>query len=421
MMTFTHFAFIDAVEHNILNTSPRPVHDNLTPRERNALNELNRRTDIVIKRADKGSGTVVLRRDWYINECLRQLSDTKFYRQLNTDITKDIQTRVRIYVERMHKDNVIDDETKRFLIQTDPKAGRFYILPKIHKQGNPGRPIVSSNGHPTERISQFVDYHLKPLVHTTPSFIKDTTHFLNKLNELGRLPSNAILVTLDVSSLYTNIPHREGIDACRHYLSNCNYTTSTIRTEAFCDLIRIILNMNIFEFNNTYYLQTHGTAMGTRMAPSYANLFLAKFETDALKHAPHQPHTWWCFIDDVFMIWTHTESDLLAFISYLNSLHPTIKFTSSYSSTCIPFLDVMVSLVNGEIVTDLYTKPTDKHQYLLQSSCHPVHTKRTIPFSLALRLRRICSSDETFALRTTELIQYLNNRGYNLSFLKHEI
>ena len=157
------------------------------------------------------------------------------------------------------------------------------------------------------------------------------------------------------------------------------------------------------------------------MAPSYANLFLAKFETDALKHAPHQPHTWWRFINDIFMIWTHTEDDLHAFISYLNSRHPTIKFTSSHSSTCIPFLDVNVSLKDGNIKTDLYTKPTDKHQYLLHSSCHPLHIKRAIPFSLALRLRRICSSDETFTVRTNELIQYLNNRGYNLSFLKHEV
>ena len=158
------------------------------------------------------------------------------------------------------------------------------------------------------------------------------------------------------------------------------------------------------------------------MAPSYANLFLAKFETDALMHAPHQPHTWWRFIDDIFMIWTHTENDLHNFISYLNNLHPTIKFTSSHSSTSISFLDVQVSLNQfGVVETDLYTKPTDKHQYLLHSSCHPFHTKRAIPFSLALRLRRICSSDETFTLRTNELIQYLNNRGYNLSFLKHEI
>ena len=144
--------------------------------------------------------------------------------------------------------------------------------------------------------------------------------------------------------------------------------------------------------------------MGTRMAPSYANLLLAKYETDALSHAPHQPHTWWRFIDDIFMIWTHTEDELRTFITYLNNIHPTIKFTSSHSATSISFLDVKVSLDQfGKVETDLYTKPTDKHQYLLQSSCHPLHTKRAIPFGLALRLRRICSSDESFRLRANEL------------------
>ena len=63
--------------------------------------------------------------------------------------------------------------------------------------------------------------------------------------------------------------------------------------------------MNNFSFDDKHYLQMHGTAMGTRMAPSYANLFLAKLETDTLSRAPHQPHTWWCYIDDIFMIWTH--------------------------------------------------------------------------------------------------------------------
>ena len=88
----------------------------------------------------------------------------------------------------------------------------------------------------------------------------------------------------------------------------------------------MILTMNSLEFNNTFYIQTHGTVMGeTRMAPSYANLFLAKFETDALTHAPHQPHTRWRFIDDVFMTWTHTEDELRTFITYLNNIHPTIN------------------------------------------------------------------------------------------------
>ena len=190
----------------------------------------------------------------------------------------------------MHRDKIIDDDTRRFLIQTDPKPGRFYILPKIHKQGNPGRPIVSSNSHPTERISQFVDYHLKPLVQTTQSFIKDTTHFLHKLEQLGQLPNNAFLVTLDVSSLYTNIPHNQGIDACRHFLDTRNRTRSTISTETLCDLIRIILTMNNFSFDDKHYLQMHGTAMGTRMAPSYANLFLLNWRL-TLYHVPLTSHT----------------------------------------------------------------------------------------------------------------------------------
>ena len=83
-------AFLDAVEHDILNIKPEPVRDNLTARERQALKLLSRRDDIIIKSADKGSGTVVMNRDWYIDECLRQLNDVKFYRTLDKDITDDI-------------------------------------------------------------------------------------------------------------------------------------------------------------------------------------------------------------------------------------------------------------------------------------------------------------------------------------------
>ena len=102
------------------------------------------------------------------------------------------------------------------------------------------------------------------------------------------------------------------------------------------------------------------------------------------------------------MIWTHTEDELHTFITYLNNFHPTIKFTSSHLATSTSFLNVKVSLDQfGKVETDLYTESTDKHQCLLQSSCHPLNTKRAIPFSLALRLRRICSSDESFTLRGT--------------------
>ena len=116
------------------------------------------------------------------------------------------------------------------------------------------------------------------------------------------------------------------------------------------------------------------------------------------------------------LAWNKEEGNLKTFLNYLNSLHPTIKFTHEYSISSLqslPFLDVQVQLKDNQIQTDLYTKPTDKHQYFLKSSCHKSHIKRSIPFSLALRSRRICSTDFPFEKRF--------NRGYIRSFLKSEI
>ena len=188
---------------------------------------------------------------------------------------------MRFYLKRLLSEGIIDKETHNYLTPQDPKAGRFYILPKNHKAGNPGRPIVSANGHPTEKISEFVSFHLNPLVQSLPSYVRNTTHLLNKLKDIDALPSNAILVTLDVSSLYTNIPTNEGIDACDIALGQ--RTDKSVPTESICDLLRMILTMNNFVFNDEHFIQQHGTAMGTRMAPAYANLFMGEFERKALK------------------------------------------------------------------------------------------------------------------------------------------
>ena len=132
-----------------------------------------------------------------ICECYRQRNNPTFYERQDTDMTNTLQNRVTDYTKRMFDKGLIDKKNRQ-----NPKAGRFYILCKIHKANNPGRPIVSSNSHVTELISQFVDFHLKPLVCTLPSYIKDTTDFVNKLASLKRLPNNVLPFSLDVTSLY---------------------------------------------------------------------------------------------------------------------------------------------------------------------------------------------------------------------------
>ena len=136
------------------------------------------------------------------------------------------------------------------------------------------RPIVASFHSVTERISAFVDFHLQPIVQSLPSHIKNSYHFLTILLSFPTpLPSNILLVTIDVTSLYTNIPHTYGLSALEKFLSRCP-PTSRPATHFLVALTPFILTHNYLSFNSLHFLHVKVTAMGTRMAPSFANLFL---------------------------------------------------------------------------------------------------------------------------------------------------
>ena len=140
------------------------------------------------------------------------------------------------------------------------------MLPKIHKKGVPGRPICSSINHPTSRISKLVDEHIKECVPKTKSYIRDKQDFILKIKQLGSIPEGALLCTLDVSSLYTNIPNHEGILAVAEQLRR-DPTKNPI-AKFILDLLTLVLHNMNFEFNGEHYLQIGGTAMGTALAPN---------------------------------------------------------------------------------------------------------------------------------------------------------
>ena len=112
------------------------------------------------------------------------------------------------------------------------------------------------------------------------------------------------------------------------------------------------------------------------------------------------------------MKWSHGRETLTAFLDEAKNVHPSIKFTAEISTTQHVFLDAKSSLVGDTISVDLYTKPIDTHQYLLPTSCHPKHCCKNVPYSLAHRLRRICSDSDTFELRSRELTDHFCKRDY---------
>ena len=277
---------------------------NLTKEEYQSIKSLRNHPDIIIKPADKGSATVILDKDNYIAEGERQLQNEQFYEETNSDLTGEVIYRVNLFCKQYVAKRTNSQKTSSYLTTDIDRTQQFYLLPKIHKDINnpPGRPIVSGSGGPTEKISQFVDHFIGPLVPLSRSYLRDSTHMINILQDFKIIP-NMLLCPLDITSLYTNIPHDEGIQAIKELLAIHRDIQALPYNSYIVELLQVVLTNNYFDFNGKHYHQKSGTAMGTKLAPSYANLFMSKFEQDNVYTYHLQPTLWKRFIDDIFLIW----------------------------------------------------------------------------------------------------------------------
>ena len=301
-------------------------------------------------------------------------------------------------------------DTGQLLRPANSRTPIFYMLPKIHK---PNNPVISSVNSHTEKLSAYVDQFLRPLAQALPSHIRDTTDFIIRLKNLGRVPEDSILATLDVSSLYTNIDTDDGLAIIEEELAKTGQIRPSAKT--LTCLLEKVLKLNNFTFDNHNFIQVKGTAMGTRAAPNFANVYVGRFE-DTFVYRTEWSHyliDWVRFIDDIFLIWKGSESSLTTFIKYLNGVKPSIKFTHEISYKSVNFLDTkVIKDVQGNISTDIFQKPTDTHPYPHWTSAHPPHLKKSIPYSQALRLRRICSSTGVLEQRILEYSNVFLACGY---------
>ena len=255
--------------------------------------------------------------------------------------------------------------------------GKLYLLPKIHKRlyNVPGRPVISNCETPTEKASEFLDNHLKPIMQNSWSYIRDSGDFIDKIKRIKNIPKDAILVTAYVVRLYPCIPHVAGLKALKNALDATE--NKSIPTENILKMAELVLKNNNFEFNGTVKQQISGTAIGTKCAPkcSYAYIFMSEFKTRFIESQQNKPLVWFRYIDDIFFIWTHGENKSKTFLEHHDSFDPSLKFTRESRKESLPFLDLKVKLAKGKISTDLYVKDTDRHQYLHYTSSHPNHTK----------------------------------------------
>ena len=286
------------------------------------MEELAKREDIMITNAEKSGAVVIMNIEKQISEANRQLPDKRNYKKLEEDSTLQHSSLVNDTIDRFKKENQLSKKLADGLRSANPETPKFYISPKIYKENNPRRPVINSITCHTSEISRFVDHHLQPLVREIPSYIKYTNDFIDKIDNFA-VPPNSFLVTMDVKSLYASISKNERIALVKKKYDH--YSNKTIPTKIITTFVALILTLNNFIFNSKFYLQIKGCAKRTTCASSYANIFMSKFEEKHI-YPPikNKPVIYVRYIDDIFMVWIKSESELRHFMKDINQKHQSI-------------------------------------------------------------------------------------------------
>ena len=305
----------------------------------------------------------------------------------------------------MKSDAFISTKQLHFLLaKNTDRARTFYMLPKIHKPRAKwpqpdmpeGRPIVSDYGSESYNVSKYIDSWIRPISIRHPSYLKDTYDFVSKIRG-QKIPKNALLVTGDVSALYTNMHIDRTLQVTKSALAK--YRDPQRPDKYILRLLEITLRNNDFTFNGEYFLQICGTAMAKSYAPSLADLYLEEFDEKATNGYKIKPLFYYRFLDDIHFIWIGTTEELQEFETYLNSLISGIKITLNYSYESVDFLDTTIyktpdpsSDDHDTLCTRVFFKQTDTHQLLHKNSFHPRHTFTGVLKAQLLRFKRISTS-----------------------------
>lgn len=370
--------------------------------------------NIVILKADKGSVTVAMEKTEYICKTEELLTDSSTYKMVDTDPTQSVQFKLNELLKTLKRNNEIDEVLYKKLSSFNSVCAKLYTLPKIHKPEIPVRPIVSCINSPTYDVSAFVAGLLTVCFKNHSSYdIQDSFTFVD-IYQNFKLPDNYCLISLDVVSLFTNIPS----DLVFHIL-HINWSLISEHTnlcyDSFFELIQFILNNSYFSFNNNYYFQTSGIPMGSPLSPALANIVMDYCLDCIVRVLPFQFAFIRKYVDDI--ICALPQSEIQDTLDTFNSFHPNIQFTVEVEvEGGVPFLDTRLIRNNNVITIDWYQKRTNSGRFLNFNSCHPIRHKLNTLIGMKNRVSRI--SHPSFLQKNLQILkcQFINN-GYPASLV----
>ena len=231
--------------------APRP---NLTFQQRRAIQDLKRDESIVLVPADKGRATVSMDKEEYTQKMKRILDDADKYRIIKRDPTLKIEKKITESLKHLRKEGYIDDRLCDSLTPRYSEPPQIYGLPKVHKDGVPMRPIVSCIGSPTYRLAKDLARTLTPLSGQTTYTVMNSTKFVERLQE-ARIGPEDLLVSFDVTSLFTQVPIDEALEVVRARLTKdpTLMDRTYIPVPQLVDLIELCLRSTYFQFQNNFF------------------------------------------------------------------------------------------------------------------------------------------------------------------------
>ena len=243
---------------------------------------------------------------------------------------------------------------------TGSKPGILYGQAKVHKPVEDNcpsfRPILSAIGTPTYHLAKFFVPILKPLTENEYT-VHDSFSFSS---EVSKFNAKNLMASLDVESLFTNIPLEETID---NIINDFFLTTGKIHNferEELKQLFTFAAYEYFFIFDGECSTQIDGVAMGSPLGPTLANAFLCHFEKKWLSECPAEflPSVYKRYVADIFVTF-NSYSQLLKFVNYMKHQLPNIKFTFEVeNNNNFSFLDVKTWRENNKFSTSVFRKPT---------------------------------------------------------------
>lgn len=379
----------------------------LTKAQKESCKKLKNNENIVIRKADKSNIYVILDKEQYKSKLDDILSDQTKFEKLDHNPSNQLKKKLNAIIKH---NNGVANNLKLPELVGDYKPGYIYGNCKIHKNENnpPLRPIISQIPSPTYRIAKTLTKIIEPYLPNRYS-LKSTDEFLDVIKVIQ---PNGILASLDVESLYTNVPIDETIKIIIENVYNHDRAAPPIlQKETLKELLEICTKEAPFQhIDGSLYRQVDGIAMGSPLGCIFANYYMCSLENDVIPNLKNQPACYARYVDDIFVV-INSEDDLDSMKNILEE-KSVLKFTHELGYKKLNFLDVTIDISNNQLDTSVYTKITNTGDMLnYQSEC-PMKYKTGVIKAMLHRSKKISSNPETFEKEITRLKQVFTNNNY---------